>query len=493
MSGLYIAAAHKSSGKTTLTVGMAAALARRGHEVQTFKKGPDYIDPMWLSRASGRPCYNLDFNTQTHEEIQALWRRKAPGADLALVEGNKGLFDGLDLEGADSNAALAALLDLPVVLVLDVSGITRGVAPLVLGYQAFAPELKIVGLILNKVSGARHEAKLRAVLERYTDVPVLGAVPREAGLLAPERHLGLIPPGESPEAADRITHLADVVDEHIDLSRLLVPGKKKASATEGVVTCQQTKVGDRGNALGKVDPIPLSPSPHGKRRPLRIGIARDTAFGFYYADDLETFLRFGAELIPLDMLKDAHLPDVDGLFLGGGFPETHMDALADNVSLREDIARAASQGLPIHAECGGLIYLSRAIYWGARYAPMVGVIPGDIEIHERPQGRGLMRLRETGAAPWSATGNRKSPAVHEAHEADIFPAHEFHYAAFRSLDADGITFAYEVVRGAGIDGRHDGIVMGNVLAAFAHLRHTKRTPWINEFLNHVAQTAGRYS
>jgi cobyrinic acid a,c-diamide synthase len=191
MAHLLISAAHKSSGKTMVSIGLAAALGARGLCVQAFKKGPDYIDPMWLARASGRPCYNLDFNTQSDAEIGALFARHARRADLALIEGNKGLHDGVDTEGRDSTAALAKLLGAPVVLVIDAAGVTRGVAPLVLGYQAFDREVAIRGVLLNRVGSARQESKLRQALERYTDVPVLGAIGRNEALVVRERHLGL--------------------------------------------------------------------------------------------------------------------------------------------------------------------------------------------------------------------------------------------------------------------------------------------------------------
>ena len=196
MAQFLISAAHKSSGKTMVSIGLAAAFGARGLRVQPFKKGPDYIDPMWLARASGRPCYNLDFNTQTEAEIRALFARHAGRADLALIEGNKGLHDGVDLEGRDSTAALAKLLGAPVVLVIDATGITRGVAPLVLGYQVFDRGVAIGGVILNRVASARQEGKLRQAIERYTDVPVIGAIGRDPDLVVKERHLGLTTPDE---------------------------------------------------------------------------------------------------------------------------------------------------------------------------------------------------------------------------------------------------------------------------------------------------------
>ncbi|MDH4275006.1 MAG: AAA family ATPase, partial [Gammaproteobacteria bacterium] len=197
MTALFISAAHKSSGKTTVSMGLCAALRQRGLQVQPFKKGPDYIDPMWLGAAAGRDCHNLDFNNMGMKELRAHYSRYQQGADISIIEGNKGLYDGLDIEGRNSNAALARLLKVPVILVIDTNGMTRGIAPLILGYQAFDKRVRIAGVILNKVGGRRHEGKLRAVLEYYTDVPVVGAVYADPELVIDERHLGLIPSNEA--------------------------------------------------------------------------------------------------------------------------------------------------------------------------------------------------------------------------------------------------------------------------------------------------------
>jgi cobyrinic acid a,c-diamide synthase len=227
MAHLLIAATHKSSGKTTFTTGLAAALARRGTIVQPFKKGPDYIDPMWLGRAAGRPCYNLDFHCMGEAEIIAAFCRRHRGADISIIEANKGLYDGVDLKGRDSNAALAALLGAPVVLLVDTVGVTRGIAPLVRGYLDFDAGVRIAGVVLNKVGGPRHEGKLRAALEYYTDVPVLGAIGRDPALEIPERHLGLVPANEADTAEAMISRLATVVAEQVDLDRLVTLARRR--------------------------------------------------------------------------------------------------------------------------------------------------------------------------------------------------------------------------------------------------------------------------
>ena len=460
MSHIFIAAAHKSSGKTSVTVGLTAALTRRGLAIQPFKKGPDYIDPLWLARAAGRACYNLDFFTQTGSEILATFSGKSIGADISVIEGNKGLFDGLDVEGADSNAALATLLSAPVVLVIDTGGMTRGIAPLIRGYLEFDPDVDIRGVILNKVGGARHEAKLRAALERYTDAEVLGAIGRDAALEIPERHLGLIPANEAGAADDMIARLADAVSAGVDLDRII-----------GVAGAACLPAGKTGQIA----------SPQQQTADVRIAIARDAAFGFYYQDDLEAFAEAGAELAPFDALSDAQLPEADGLFIGGGFPETQLAALSANQSLLANIRQALAAGMPTYAECGGLMYLSRNIAWRGEKRNMVGAVPADVIVGDRPQGRGYMVLEETAEIPWPVSSAAQSAV------AGGIPAHEFHYARLENLP-DDLNYAFRVVRGAGIDGRHDGIVIGNLMAGFAHHRNTGANPWVKRFVNFVRES-----
>jgi len=348
MNRLLISAAHKSSGKTTLSVGLCAVLTRRGLAVQPFKKGPDYIDPMWLGLASGRPCHNLDFFLMRHDEIVATVAQRTANADLALIEGNKGLYDGLDLDGSNSNAALAKLLQAPVVLVIDARGMTRGVAPLILGYQAFDRDIRIAGVILNQLGGARHERKLRAVIEHYTDVPVIGAVHHDDRLTIVERHLGLVPSNEASAARARIDAIADVVAGQVDLDRLMAlantaPAFPAHAGPSNAETVARTAGADGAAATDK--------------RPVRLGIARDAAFAFYYPSDLETLRQHGAELVPFDTLKDGRLPEVDALLIGGGFPEVHMRALAGGETVQVSTKGGTR---PAWSRDGAWLYYSQA-------------------------------------------------------------------------------------------------------------------------------------
>ncbi len=425
MNRFLISAAHKSSGKTVISAGLTTALIERGYKVSTFKKGPDYIDPMWLGLACGQPCWNLDFYTMGCDEIRECFVRQSAGADVALIEGNKGLFDGLDVEGGDSNAALAKLLNIPVVLVIDVTGMTRGIAPLLSGYTTFDPEVRIAGVILNRVAGPRHERKLRAAIDRYTDLPVLGAIPRLEEVHIEERHLGLVTSAEHSQADSWLGSVAKTIDVAVDIEALL-------GLTDGFTEKMHVESVKKKQAVD-----------------LRIAIARDKAFGFYYPDDLAAFTRAGAELVPFDTLNDQQLPDVDGLFIGGGFPE--------------------------HFKCGGLMYLCRSMRLSDAVVELVGVIPADVVMEDRPVGRGYMVCTSTAAHPWPNVA-REAP--------QSYRLHEFHYSRLMNL-CDSSETVFEVNRGYGIDGKKDGYVCHNLLATYAHQRQVCDNPWVDRFVEFV--------
>ncbi len=452
MACIYIAAAHKSSGKTTVSLGLCAALRSRGHTVQPFKKGPDYIDPIWLCQAAGRDCYNLDFNTMDSAQLRDTAATHAADAEIAIIEGNKGLFDGMDVHGADSNAALAALLQAPVILVIDTRGMTRGVAPLVAGYRAFDTSINIAGVILNQVGGPRHEAKLRAALKEYTDVPVVGVLNKAPQLVIEERHLGLVPGNEAAHAARTIERIRTAVAAGVDLEQVVAIAGQAPALSPPKVQSNVTQ-----------------------QAVVRIGIPRDAAFGFYYPDDLDELRRAGADLVYFDSLCDHALPEVDGLFIGGGFPETQMQGLAANESLCRDVRQFIEADGPVYAECGGLMYLGRRLSWRGRQYEMVGALPLDVVMQDRPVGRGYVKLTETGHSPWGSI---------LADGADVIRAHEFHYSRIENLDAPGV-FAYRVQRGFGIDGEFDGLIHRNVVANYAHLRNMNPVCWAQRFIEFV--------
>jgi len=447
MRGLLLAAAHKSSGKTTASIGIAAALRARGLQVQTFKKGPDFIDPAWLTAAAGRACRNLDPYLSSAEEIGAQFAAGCAGAEVALVEGNMAMFDGMATDGSDSNAALAKLLALPVVLVLDARGVTRSIAPLILGFQAFDRDVRIAGVILNRVKGSRHESKLREAIGRYTDLPVLGVLREDPALSIEERHLGLVPAGESLLAAGLIETIRSAVVSQVDLDLLLDCCVSLPAAAASATSVPMAAGGQR----------------------LRLGIARDRAFCFYYPEDLLALENAGAMLVPFDALHDRQLPPIDALFIGGGFPEMHAAALSANEPLRRQVREAIVAGLPTYAECGGLMYLARSIDVGGERLPMVGALPVDVVMQQRPVGRGYVHLQETDDSPW--------PGRRDA----IIRAHEFHHSRLVDIDP-ALRYAYRVSRGHGINGARDGIVHHNVLASYAHLRCTGGHNWAERFI-----------
>ena len=444
-SSIYLSAAHKSSGKTVVSLGLCAAFKAKSLNVQSFKKGPDYIDPIWLSQASGNPCYNLDFYNMSDEEITHLYEQHASHSGINIIEGNKGLFDGMKVTGGDANADLAKLLKMPVILVVDATGITRGVAPLVSGYQAFDKDVNIAGIILNKIAGDRHESKLIQAIEHYTDIPVIGAIRRSAELVIDERHLGLMPANETPESQSFIDRAAKHVEDQVDLSTLL--------------TLNQTMV------------KPSTPVVNNTTQTLTVAVAKDSAFGFYYPDDLNAFESLGVKLEYFDTLTDTQLPKADALFIGGGFPEMQLDALSANQSLMVDIKTKIEAGLPTYAECGGLMYLSRKITHQGRSYKMVGVIEADTLMTPKPIGRGYVQLAPTSKHPWNDVAEQIS-------------AHEFHYSKLENIDPK-THYAYEVLRGVGVDNNRDGILKHNLLATYSHLRNVGGNRWVEQFVKFI--------
>ena len=523
---IFISATRKSSGKTTVAAGLCAALSARGIKVRPFKKGPDYIDPMWLARAADSACINLDFHTMTDDEIRYAFARYSQGG-VAVVEGNKGLYDGVDVGGGDSNAALAKLLGAAVILVVDASGMTRGVAPLLLGYRAFDAAVEIAGVIFNRVGGARHESKLRAATENYTDFAILGALQADDKLVIPERHLGLVTDRET--AADHaIKSIADSVAEQVDVDAIIAIAERGASVSSLPSRLPSSSPPDPLSPVSQPLPSPslplsssLLPAPSAD---LTIAIARDAAFGFYYADDLAAFAEHGAKLVAFDALRDATLPDADGLYIGGGFPETHAAELSANTAMRESVRDFVVTGRPTYAECGGLMYLAQSVSWRGETYAMCGAIAAQVAMHERAVGRGYVVLSETENSLWSVvgdggdgdgcdTGDRGSGADGYGNgdgndgngnngdgngndgggngndgdgNGDI-PAHEFHYSQVTGAALRDAKFAYEVKRGYGIDGRFDGLVCGNTLANYSHFRHTAANPWVARFVGFVRE------
>ena len=333
--GVIISALRGGSGKTILSVGIIAALTQRGKTIAPFKKGPDYIDAGWLALAAGQPCYNLDTFLIQKETILKSFTCYTQASDLAVIEGNRGLYDSIDRDGNTSTAELAKLLNLPVILCIDGTKATRTMAAVVLGCQQFDPQVKISGVILNRVAGKRHENNLTSCIEHYCHVPVLGAVPKLWQQVFPERHMGLVPTPEHAWAKTSISTIADVISKYLDLDGILEIARsvgKSASKDQ-----QATEVTTREASTSK-PALDVCPEKHvvAGDRP-RIGIIRDSSFQFYYPENLEALEVAGAELIFTSPLTEAVLPPVDALYIGGGFPETHAKQLADNITYRNRI------------------------------------------------------------------------------------------------------------------------------------------------------------
>ncbi len=448
---IVISAPHGRSGKTTVSIGLSAALSRRGLRVQSFKKGPDYIDTSWLTTASKNQCRNLDLFLMGEDGVKNLFGLASQDADISIIEGNTGLYDSMDIEGKNSTANLARVLDAPVILVVDTARMTRSIAALINGYVNFEPDINIKGIILNNVSGQRHEAKLRVAIEKYSNVEIVGCIPRNPLLNIPERHLGLIPQIEKSEFIPAIEKIGSIVEENVDIDRII-------------------EISRNAPPLNFWDLNPKSEIRNLKS--IKIGVAMDRAFSFYYPENLEALKNTGAEIVFFNTLEDRFLPDVDALYIGGGFPEVFMDELEGNESLRRDIKNAVDCDMPVYAECGGLMYLSRSITWNGKTRKMVGAIPCDTEMTKRLQAHGYVILQDKNNGP-------------------EIRGHEFHYSRVRNLGR--VSFLYNVIRGKGIDGRHDGIVYKNVIASYSHLHAVGTPQWAEGFVSMITNSQKRYS
>ncbi len=436
--GLVVAGMGGGTGKSVVAVGLAAALARQGLRVAPFKKGPDYIDAGWLSLAAGRPCYNLDPYLMPAEAMLASFGRHASGADMVLVEGNRGLYDGVDVEGRFSTAELAKLLRLPVLLVVDCTKTTRTVAALVLGCRELDREVHIAGVVLNRIGSSRHEALVREAVERYTGIPVVGAIPRSRHDVFPQRHLGVTPTPEHGAADAAIGALAERTAQYLDMAKI-------------------------GDLLGEVEPVAMpaaAPIPAGTK--VRIGYLKDAAFQFYYTENLEALAAAGAELVAINALTAETLPAIDGLYIGGGFPETSARELAANAGFRASVKEAAAKGLPIYAECGGLIYLGERLTLDGVDYPLVGLFPIHFSLQHKPQAHGYTVLMAEAANPFYAQG-------------ETIKGHEFRYSRVDHYGGDPARLAFRMERGVGFMAGRDGLVMQNVLALYTHI-HALGTP-----------------
>lgn len=433
------------AGKTVISAGLARTISRMGYKVQTFKKGPDYIDASWLEASSGRTCRNLDYYL-FGERLCEHFLKHSSSCDFVIIEGNMGLFDGIGEEGEGSSAHIARLLKTPVILVVNTEKITRSVAAIVEGYRNFEKGTDIKGVILNRVSGERHKSKLLKAIERYCEVPVLGVIPRLDRLEIGERHLGLIPSWEYEKREEVLESIGDLITRYVDVDGVIEIGKRVGELELDLDSYEETdQQGD-----------------------VTIGVLKDRAFHFYYPENLEALVSEGARLVTLDSTKDRSLSGLDGLYIGGGFPELNLEALSANRELMREIYSFIEEGGPVYAECGGLMYLCERIVFSEKVYEMVGAIPADVFIGRRPQGHGYVSAQVILENPYFPTGV-------------WLKGHEFHHSTLRFKKR--VDFALRLARGKGVDGLNDGILYKNLFASFTHIHALGCEAWGKRFVS----------
>lgn len=444
---IVLAGLKGGSGKTILSLGLARAYRELKFSVKPYKKGPDYIDAGWLSRSAGQPTTNLDPFLMYESDLQALFWEKSCGADLALIEGNRGLFDGKDIDGSCSTAYLAEILDAPVILVVDCTKMTRTVAALIQGCIQFDPSLRLSGVIFNCTAGARHRHILTRCVQEYTDVEVLGYLPRLRPDPVPMRHMGLVSDREF-DADNALGQLSQSVAETVDIHRIR---DIAASAPPA----------DSAPRLSWPSPV--------VEQTVRIGVVRDASLWFYYPENLEALSRAGADLVEVSLLRDSHWPELDGLYLGGGFPETQAESMSGNMEIKEHVLALSRSGLPIYAECGGLMYLCRELVLEGGIYPMVGLFSARVLVESKPQGHGYTRVEVARPNPFHTQGAR-------------FSGHEFHYSQCSLSAEDNPGHCFQMLRGTGLGQGRDGFLYRNTLACYTHLHALSAPDWAGNFV-----------
>ncbi|MGB5748687.1 MAG: cobyrinate a,c-diamide synthase [Desulfobacterales bacterium] len=484
---IIIAALRGGSGKTLLSIGITAALSKTGKSVAPFKKGPDYIDAGWLALAAGRPCYNLDSFLLDEDQNLQSFLSHSTNCDISVIEGNRGLYDGIDLEGSTSTAELAKLLKCPVALCVDCTKITRTMAAVVAGCIQFDRQVSINGVILNRVANARHEKKLRDTIEHYCEIPVLGAIPKLSQQYFPERHLGLVPTPEHDWAKDSINAVIRIAQEHLDLDAIVAIARQAPGlnaecgmrnveieelSSENQSNYRESRIQHRVSGIDRTEIGGQQPVAIDLQHKARIGILKDSAFQFYYPENIDALAAGGAEVIFISPLKDTGLPELDALYIGGGFPETHAQQLADNKGFSARLKALVEDGFPIYAECGGLMYLGENLVLEGKSYPMAGVLPLTFDFYQRPQGHGYTKFIVERENPYFDVGSE-------------IRGHEFHYSRVSNWTGAKNDLVFHMKRGVGIDKDRDGIVYKNVLATYTHV-HAVGTPEWGPALVHQA-------
>ncbi|MDI6688156.1 MAG: cobyrinate a,c-diamide synthase [Desulfobacterales bacterium] len=470
---IIIAALRGGAGKTIISIGIIGAWSNLGKKVAPFKKGPDYIDAGWLALAAGRPCYNLDTFMIKEEQVLNSFLSHSINRDIAIIEGNRGLYDGLNVEGSTSTAELAKLLKAPVVLCIDCTKTTRTMAAVVSGCMQFDPDVKISGVILNRIAGSRHENIISKSIEHYCGVPVLGAVPKLGKQNFPERHMGLVPMPEHGWAKDSIAAASQTASQYLNLTEIEKIANQAATSTSNqsakglwrTTSNQQhpPKSPLEGGLRGVLLTSNEQPATSNQQPATRIGIVRDSAFQFYYPENIEALISLGAETVFISPFYDSTIPSVDAVYIGGGFPETHAKELSEKVAFKRQLKSLAEDGLPIYAECGGLMYLGKELVLDGKSYPMANVLPVIFGFSKKPQGHGYTIIKVERENPYFKVGA-------------AIKGHEFHYSRVLKWMGTDNYLAFSMKRGAGFINKKDGVCYKNVLATYTHI-HALGTPF----------------
>ncbi|MGG4493619.1 cobyrinate a,c-diamide synthase [Brevibacillus reuszeri] len=451
---IVIAGTGSGAGKTTVTIGLMAALKRKGHTVQGFKCGPDYIDPTYHTAVTGRASRNLDSFMLSHDIVKEIFVRGSAGADISIIEGVMGMYDGKEATSdKGSTAEISILTESPVILVVNCQSMARSAAAIVKGFQLLNPQARIVGVIANKLGSDGHYKIIKAAIEQECGIPVVGYLKRENELEIPERHLGLVPSVERGELSPLFDNLADLIGETVNLELIW--------------------------ELAKAKPLQAEPklfAPQEVAAAVTIAVAKDPAFHFYYPENLELLEAYGAKLAFFSPLAGEGVPDhADGLYIGGGFPEEFAAQLSQNEEVLNSVRNAIQKGLPTLAECGGYMFLTEAIVTtdGERY-PMVGRIPGQVTMQKKLAALGYREVR-------GKEGNFLIGTEEQA------KGHEFHYSTY-STEAE-LPHAYETkgLRGT----KPEGYAEGNLVAGYTHLHFGSNPELVKRWLNRCAEVGAR--
>lgn len=459
---MVIAGLKGGSGKTIITLGIIKAWRDKGLKIVPFKKGPDYIDAGWLAYAADHPCYNLDPFMVGKEKILTSFLEHTTDFDGAIIEGNRGLYDGTDVDGTYSTAELSKIIRSPTILVLDCTKTTRTLAAMVIGCKDFDKEMDIRGVILNQIANSRQESLIRNTFEHYSDLPVLGALPRIREELFLERHMGLTPYHEHVDPKEAINTLGEMAGNYINLDGIWKVAKEAPLLPNADFGLRNT------DFKSEIISEPWTPNSE-----LKIGVIKDSAFQFYYPENFTELVRRGATLIEINALKDREIPEIDTLYIGGGFPETHALELSENIHFRTSLRNAIEKGLPVYAECGGLMYLGESLLLEGKTYPMSGIFPIVFCLEKMPQAHGYTIVNVERDNPYFPVGC-------------ILRGHEFHYSKVINQDItaqlskrDDIYFAFKMERGQGIIDKMDAICYKNVFATYTHLHAFGSGEWAN--------------